>query len=239
MSISIRSTVVTSRVLIAGVFAVAAAAPARAQQPVELPNHATLKNQVRIFELVVQDAVRRGGTQLNQKAREIQPRVGLQMMGPPIVTGVYLPEQGYHFDVQVPDILPTSLNLFTILQNQPQAQGASRPVSGTVGPTGVVRDDPMKAPAAAAADFDPQRAYGDYVRDMLVEALIDNSGALPVRAGERVTVRARVPQMFVNPLALMDERELLLSVLADDLLAFRQGQISRADMQQRIREYRY
>jgi hypothetical protein len=138
------------------------------------------------------------------------------------------------------------LSLFGLYMREQPAE-RTVPVAGTPRPgvtaTGVVQEDPQKGSPSSAtppvAEFDPRRAYGDFVRNTLVDAMIDNSGALQVRPGERLTIRARVPQLSLNPLSLNDERELLLSVLADDLLAFRQGQIDKAEIRRRIKEYRY
>jgi hypothetical protein len=227
---------VFARTIVVGM-AVTVTVPVLAQQAVVLDNHASIKSQVRFYEQVVQSAVRRGGELLAQQARKIEPRVGLQMDGTPLVSGVYLPDQGYHFDAQVPDIGPTALSMWVYYaqQNQNRATNPSQVVS-----TGVVPDDPLKAPPAdPTPPFDVGREYGNYVRQSLVDAMIDSSGALPIKASEHLTVRARVPQILQDPRMLSDERELLLIVSGEDLLAYRQGSLSRDQIKERIREYRY
>ncbi|MEZ5316019.1 MAG: hypothetical protein R2752_01315 [Vicinamibacterales bacterium] len=216
--------------------AVAVTVPVAAQQAVVLDNHASIKTQVRFFEQIIQGAVRRGGEMLEQEARKIEPRVGLQMAGAPLVSGVYLPDQGYHFDAQVPDIGPTSLSMWVYYAQQSRAQQPTRVVSNG----GVVADDPLKAPATdPTPPFDVGREYGNCVRQSLVDAMIDSSGALPLKSGERLTVRARVPQIFQDPRVLSNERELLLVADGADLLAYRQGTLTRDQLKDRIREYRY
>ncbi|HET9369709.1 MAG TPA: hypothetical protein VFO19_05655 [Vicinamibacterales bacterium] len=230
---------------LAVVLTVALTSPLAAQQAVVLDNHPEIKNQVRFFQNIVTRAVQNGGAQLAQRARQFVQQVELAMDGPPVVTGVYIPESGYHFDVQVPDILPSGLALLQLYMNKPQQQrpqGAQNvantntppntpPVAATGG--GLVTADPM-------APFEPDREYGNFVRNALVAAMLDNSGALPLKAGDRLTIRARVPQAaLTNPLYQDDNRELLLSVQGEDLIAFRQGQITRDQAKERIKEYRY
>jgi hypothetical protein len=228
---------------LAVVLTVALTSPIAAQQAVVLDNHPEIKNQVRFFQNIVTRAVQNGGAQLAQRARQFVSQVELAMDGPPVVTGVYIPESGYHFDVQVPDILPSGLALLQLYMNkpQPQQQTGVRPVSsnpavtanGTTGSGGLVTPDPM-------APFEPDKEYGNFVRSALVAAMLDNSGALPLKPGDRLTIRARVPQAaLTNPLYQDDSRELLLSVQAEDLIAFRQGQITRDQAKERIKEYRY
>lgn len=229
------------RIIVVGM-AVFVTVPLAAQQAAVLDNHSALKSQVRFFETVVQAAVRRGGEMLQRRAQQIEKRVELVMDGLPVVSGVYLPEQGYYFDVQIPDIGPTALSMWMYLQ-QPRPGAQARPlppapqVSTTpnrpVQSTGIPQDDPNTEP------FDLPREYGNFVKVALVDAMLDASGALPVKAGERLTVRARVPQVFIDPRALGEERELLLTVGGEDLLAFRQGELTRADLQKRVREFRY
>jgi hypothetical protein len=230
------------------VLTVALTSPLAAQQAVVLDNHPEIKNQVRFFQNIVTRAVQNGGAQLAQRARQYVSQVELAMDGPPVVTGIYIPDSGYHFDVQVPDILPSGLALLQLYMNKPQQQ-TQRPTQ----PVANSNTPPANPPVAAnsttggalvAADpmapFEPDREYGNFVRSALVAAMLDNSGALPLKAGDRLTIRARVPQAaLTNPLYQDDSRELLLSVQAEDLLAFRQGQITRDQAKERIKEYRY
>jgi hypothetical protein len=208
------------------VMACVLALPLVAQEPVlrlgqaQDPN-AQLKDQVRIFEAVVQQAVQRGGRRLATRAREVVPNVDLIMDGQPIVTGVMVPEVGFHFDVQVPDILETGLRLFELQRKNP-------------GPM------PMAALSAAARDFDPGREYAAFVREALVDAMLDQSFGLPLQPGERLILVARVPQnVQLNQLYLDDSRKLVLAIAGEDLQAFRQQRITREEARDRIKESRF
>lgn len=189
------------------------------------------RGQVRIFEAVLARAIQNGGMQLAARAREVVPDVELAMLGAPVINAVSIPGVGLFFDVQVPDIQGTSLLLFDMLTREraPTMAVNNRGVAATA----LVEADPM----VTDPDFDPNREYGVFVRDALIEAMLGAN--LPLHAGDRLIVSARVPaEVEVNPLSPEPPRRLVLQILTEDLDAYRMRQIDLETAKDRIIESR-
>src|SRR5438552_6762252 len=91
------------------VLAAAATAPLVAQQretnqQLADQQQAAQKSQVRLFELVLQQAVDRGGARLADWALQIDSRFMLTPATPPIISSVPVPDSGVVFDIHVPRI---------------------------------------------------------------------------------------------------------------------------------------
>jgi len=188
------------------------------------------RGQVRIFEGVLERAVQNGGVQLAARARQVVPDVELAMLGAPVINAVSIPGVGLFFDVQVPDIQGTSLLLFDMLTREraPTMAVNNRGVAATL-----VEPDPM----VTDPSFDPNREYGLFVRDALIEAMLGAN--LPLHAGDRLIVSARVPaEVEVNPLSPEPPRRLVLQILTEDLDAYRMRQIDLETAKGRIIESR-
>jgi hypothetical protein len=234
---------VFTRVLVTGLTALLAVPAAAQQVQPDLggqPAEEALKEHLRTFEGVLQVAVENGGARLARRARQIVPDVQLAMRGTPVTNPVPIPGIGYHFDVQVPDILGTSLSLFELYTKMRQADAgqpsAGDPMAREVAATGVIQADPMTIDPA----FDPNREYGVFVKEALIDAMLDSSGALPLRPGERLIVSARVPaDVQANPLSSESHRRLVLQIRAEDLEAYRLRQIDRETARGRILESRH
>lgn len=194
---------------------------------------AELKRQVSLFEGVLRQAVESGGQRLAMWARQVVPGVVLAQASNPMVQAVPLPDSSLVFNVQVPEILQTSVMLFQQLQRPRGPQPVSVP--GGVASTGV--------PVGRVSDpdnLDPDRRYSDYVREALIDALLEGSGVLQLHPGQWLTVAASgVDVAVTNPLYRNPSRRLVLSVRADDLLAMRQGRLSRDETRSRILERRF
>jgi len=205
---------------------------------------AELKRQVNLFEGLLRQAVEHGGQRLAQWASGIAPGVRLEQASNPVIQAVPLPDGSLIFNVQVPEILQTAVMLFKDMQRpQPGARPVSTlpPGSGRVGGTGVVPDDRM-AGRVPDPGLDPDRRYSNYVRETLIDALLEGSAVLQLRSGQWLTVAASgVDDAFVssNPLYRNPSRKLVLSIKADDLLAFRRQDISRDEARSRILERRF
>jgi hypothetical protein len=247
--------IVLSRILIAGVAGLAVAWPAAVagQEPppasqqqsdaravseptsVQIDEQvaAELKRQAGVFEVVLRQAVETGGQRLAQWAREVVPSVVLAQAANPIVQAVPLPDSSLVFNVQVPEILQTSVMLFQQLQRPQQGPRpvANPPSGGRVSGTGVVSDPDS---------LDPDRRYSDYVREALIDAMLDGSAVLQLQAGQWLTVAASgVDVAVTNPLYRNQSRKLVLSVRGEDLLEFRQQRITRDEVRSRILERRF
>lgn len=207
--------------------------PARAAEQAREQN---AREQFRTFEAVLAVAVQNGGAQLAERARDVVPDVELAMRGAPLINAVPIPNVGVHFDVQVPDIQGTSLLLFDLLNPRSRRPEPVRPVGngGVAAAGGLVQADPM----VTDPSFDPNREYGTFVRESLISAMLDSSAGLPLQNGERLIVSARVPaEAEANVLA--PRRRLVLQIAAEDLQAYRSGEIDRDEARQRILESRY
>jgi hypothetical protein len=208
-----------------------------AQTPVE-PRGETFKRDVMQFEIVLSGAVLAGGRRLAEKAKQVIPMMDL-MSDPPIIRGIPVPG-GLHFDVQAPDIQSTLLAMDVMLSVRPPARAvnSSAPQPRVVASGGVVAPDPMTPPAADPVAFDPNASYSAFVREALIDAMLDSSGMLKLLDTEYLSVSASgADQPYSNP--LYRDRKLVLSVLVADLAAYRQGKLTREEAKARIKEERF
>lgn len=220
---------------------VALVAPVSAQQMAPAPsNQEAIKFQVSNFELLLRNAVLRAGKEVADKAHDIVPDVQLDYTSDVGVSSWWTPDFGYEFDVTVPGILPTVAGLFVLLQMAPPAV---RPVAGNAVPNGrtgvmtVPRDDVMvKQPVVP---FDPDKEYSDRTRQALVDAIVDNSGGLQLKDGEKLRVIASPEPLVVPNRLANDSRKLILTVKGEDLLLFRQNKLTREQLLDRIVERRF
>jgi hypothetical protein len=232
MTHSSRGLTVTHRLALAALmFALLPGSRMMAQTPVE-PADEALKRNVSLFEMALRGAVAIGGQKLAEKAQAIIPDITLRT-DPPIVRGVRLPGYGLHFDVQAPDIQSTVivLEMMTTVnrplgQPQPVSQGQGRTTA-----TGLVEADPMPG-------FNANREYSEFVREALIDALLDASGVFRLADNERLSVSAGgIDQSNTN--LLRRERKLVISISGADLTAYRQGRITRDQAKERIVEDRF
>jgi hypothetical protein len=219
-------------VLAAGAVVVGAHAPLQAQQQPPAPDSV---RAAFAYETVLRTAVSLGGRRLADQARQVVPEVILTTE-PAIVRGLRLANYGFLFDVQAPDIQSTLL-VWDMMRSplmQPGRGGPAQNVAqGRAAATGVVEDDPMEPPA-----FDPSTAYSSYVREALIDAMLDNSTGLPLGPEDRLTITASgIEQADANP--LYRSPKLILTISGADLQAFRQGRLDREQAKARIVEDRF
>lgn len=217
-----------------------AAAPEPVSQTVGMTADeiADLNRRIRTFQSALQSAVENGGSRLADRAEKlVQGAVELAMNGTPRINPVYIPGTGFHYDVQVPDILGTSIAMFSyIYKRQQQAIPVANrpPPDERVTATGVVKPDTM----AVATDFDPNTEYATFVRQELIEAMLESSTVLPIRTEEKLIISARVPaEAQIN--VLSHYKRIVLQIHGSDLLAYRQGQLTKEQVKERLLEFRY
>jgi hypothetical protein len=211
-------------------------APASPSTPAEEGQSALVqleqqKRQARSFAAVLRAAVEGGGQRLQKRVVEIVPTApSLEMAGDPDIVGAPLPDGGFVFHVQVPDILPSFFPLFNMIQRRQQGVEGARPVATS---------PPDKtAPDLAVAAFDPDREYSDFVREGLIEAMIENSHALGIsETGHLVVVASVTAAVRRNPLDT--SRVLVLSLTGEDLTSYRQTRLSKEELRARIRDRRF
>ena len=113
---------------------------------------------------------------------------------------------------------------------QIQPDAASAPIQSVAGRRSTASDA-----AGPAVPFNPDRAYTTYVREALIDAMLDSSAVLPITAQETLTVVAS--GMDTNP--LYRSRKLVLTISGADLLGMRQGRLTREQAKERIIEARF
>ena len=200
---------------------------------------ADLNRSIRRFQSAVQSAVENGASRLADRAEQlVKGAVELALNGRPQINPVFIPQVGYHYDVQVPDILGSSyaLWMFTFKRQQERATLTSnRPPDDKVTATGVVKPDPV---VGGTPTFDPNVEYAMFVRQELIEAMVESSNLLPLKPEEWLIVSARVPA-DVQANVLSHHRRIVMQVLGSDLIAFRAKQLTKDQVKERIHEFRY
>lgn len=216
--------------------------PLAAQQQLAPPEglDPQTRYQIRQYEQAVRTAVLHAGEQLATRASTLVPGVLLAPATDPQVRFVPTPE-GPVFDVVIPLLLDTGPVLMRMIQSQQQQQQV-RPVaqnSDRVTGAGVVPADPMTKSPVQDQDFDPNKEYTAFAREALIDVLLDNSSAVPLKEGERLEIAASGLEMIRGALYPDNSRKLVLVITAADLSAFRQGKITRDEAKARIKEARY
>ena len=179
--------------------------------------------QVRSFEAVLRAAVETGGRRVAERAVQAVPDVQLAMDGDPLVLGVPHPDGGWVFNVQVPDIMQSYLRIFDAMNAQRRG----------------LRNVTTDAPTALEPDpFAPGKEYAHYVREALIEAMIENSHALNVNSTSELVIVASVPDAVRrNPLDT--SRSIILSIRGEYLAAYRQRLISKDDVKSKVVDRRF
>jgi hypothetical protein len=243
-----------ARPALAAGIALAIAVPALAQQPPAGQDEQVLRDQLQTFESVLQTAVRHGGDAFaREQASVIPPEVKLTSDDPQAF-GFAPPESGGLFFLVV--VPPLRVTVDYLLQRPygrpappvaPEGSGPG-PVQNVAGGANVVSSmgpvtpDPMKqSPIVdegrcatrvplSAKGSNPNRAYAVAVCDALMEAILDNSGPLPVKEDEWLTIAA-IDGTGPTPNVLNSSYifTTYLAIKGSDLLAYRQGKISKAD----------
>ena len=247
-----RQSMAIRRVLVVGA-ALALAAPLAAQQIQPGQDDQQFRYKLQTFEGVLQSAVRHGGeTFAREQAPSIPP--GIQLFSDDPQARGFAPPQGggLIFLVVVPALRSPVVGLF--LSPRPRNADPLRNVGG--GPNAVGGNSAMTTPSADPMAVSPvvddgrcatrtARSAGtpiwDYeyavaVCDALMEAMLDNSGPLPVKEEEWLTVAAidgvgTAPGVVNSPYNYTT----YLAIKGSDLLALRQDKISKDEARKRVR----
>lgn len=238
--------------LIAGsVLVLVAAVPAAAQGPAASSDDQQLRNQLQKFEVVLQLAVHQGGDAFVQQRKEAIPP-GVQLTSEDAQVKGFAPPEGggFFFYVSVPSIRVTInqllLQSFAERQQRPNRQqpAAPRGVSqnGPVSAQGLLAPpDPMTASpvvdeGTCAGRTKPSKGYSnpDYeyavaVCDALLDAMLDNPGTLPIKDNEWLTVAAVSGDPKSELISTSPDYTTYLQIKGSDLLAYRQGKITKQE----------
>jgi hypothetical protein len=118
-------------------------------------------------------------------------------------------------------------------QPGPTATAQSLPVAATTSTTQAA--EPEQPPQLDASLMDPSQAYTDEVKAALIDAMIENSGALVLEGNEWLTVAARdnAPSDPFMP-GGQDAMTLVIRIKGDDLTAFRAGRLTLEQIRARV-----
>lgn len=200
---------------------------------------AELKAQLNAFGALLRDAVETGGQRLAEWANEIVPGIQLALASNPIVEGTPLPDGSVLFDVRIPEILQTSVVLW-LRQVPPQPGATTVSRGGAVRGTSVVKGDEMVVPPGNPARRTPNQQFSDFVRDALIDTVIDGSRVVAIEQGQWLTVVASgIDVAITNPLYRNTSRKLILSLKGEDVQAYLRGDITRDEVKARIVERRF
>lgn len=240
MTPGIRDSRLKSAALV-GAIVIGLTAAARAQQPAPVgppSQEEQLKNNVQLFEMALKNSIINAGSKVADWAQKIDPTVLLNFVAQPEVRAVPLMDNSLVFHVDVAEIgVSSALWYQNALQRGlvvPPSGGASR-----VGATPVPAD-PLNVKAAVPVGMTPSQYLTEQVREGLINTILDSSTMLPMRAGQTLTVACNpVDVLVTNPLYRNTSKKLVLTIKGEDLLALRQGTLTREDAKQRIVERRF
>jgi len=86
---------------------------------------------------------------------------------------------------------------------------------------------------------DPVKEYSEFTRQALVDAMLDNAFALPLKDGQTLTLVIGVAGGQPTTEISQTPRKLYLTMKSEDLTALRQDRITRDQARTRISESRY
>jgi hypothetical protein len=205
-----------------------------------------LRQTMLAYESVLKDAIDRAGTNLSAWAQQIAPQVYLVRAAAPVVTSIVQPDNSLSFDIRIAEILPSSVDLFNYYAQNPAPQNAQQVANAGKQPPDVGVMPPPPVPAAAPAPsargvgLNPNQQYSDFVREAVVDAIVDAAIMLPIAAGQTLTVQLSPVNVAVqNPLYFNPSRRLSLYIKGEDLVALRQKTITRDEAKQRVVDRRF
>jgi hypothetical protein len=249
---------VSSRLMIFG-SALLIAAPAAAQDQtnkvtspppasVAAPTQPTLTTQSRAqldrlradvgtFEIVLQRAIDRAVLQTSQWAQQVVPDV-VMSAAEPVVHGVPVGDASITFNVEVGGMVGVEMWQLMHQRLQPQPpQPQPDPNVQRVGTVGaqIVQADPSAGPPPRVTSNNADEQYSEYVRQAMIDAILDNSGVLQLKNEQTLAV-AVIPTSVSRSGYRNSSATLILSIKGADLEQLRQGKISRDEAKRRIVE---
>jgi len=189
------------------------------------------------FEIVLQRAIERAVLQTSQWAQQAVPDVMISAPEP-VVHGIPVGDASITFNVEVGQML--GVNLWQLMHQRLQPQPPD-PSAGTVQRVGavgaqIVQGDSSTAPGPRVTTDDVGKQWSEYVRQAVIDAILDNSGVLQLKDEQMLAV-AVIPAGVTGPPSYRNSSAtLILSIKGTDLEQLRQGKISRDEAKRRIIE---
>ena len=243
---AVAAAVLTGAVLVA-------AAPVLAQTPEQEAEQIKARQRISTMEGVLERAVSNGAENLLRQVRSVMPDAPM-LSGAPKVRGFRLDGYGVFFDVEVPALrLPMTWPLRYVLQDDTAAVNAAlnelRQIVAQQLPRERDRFEllarrlelrasiPQAAPRTGNPMVTaPDEAYTKAVREALIDAMIENSGPIPLGPDEWLTVAARdnVPRDPLIPGDTAGLNTLTFKLKGSVLAEFRAGRVSLEDTRSRV-----
>ena len=235
---NLRSASVVAAILVG----VSAPAIAQQQAPAGLPaQEEALKRNVQTYELVLKQAIFTAGTKVAEWARKIEPSVQLGFAAEPEVRGVPLLDNSLVFHVDVSEMgMGISGQLWYEIAASKGLIGPPRPGAGAARVGGTAPSpDSMKVPSPM--NMTPGDYMTEKVRESLIDAVLDSATILQsLGAGQTLTVACNpVDKLERNPLYRNPSKKLVLQIKGEDLVALREGKLTREAAKERIIERRF
>ncbi len=220
------------------------------------------RNQIRLMEGVLVQAVRLGAEEVSTVMERFEPAGVTVLSGVPRARGFVLDGYGVFFDVEIPDMNQSVIwsmmnvqrdrrvgnaldSLRSAIQsipdgpNRQQAQGALEQVTKTVGPAtgpqGQQAPAPGEVSATATAMPDPNVLYSQSVKGALVEAMLDYSLQMNLGPEEWLTVAARASEGPMPAAGLSDLITIVMRVKGSDLSVYHADPTKRDEIRQRVK----
>ena len=220
------------------------------------------RDQIRIMEGVLVQAVRLGAEEVSKEMERFEPAGVTVLTGAPRARGFLLDGYGVFFDVEIPDmnqsVIWSMMNvqrdrqLFNAVDslrsvfdsippgpNRQQAEAALQLVTKTVGsprgPQGQPAPAPGQVSAAATAMPDPNVLYSDAVKNALVEAMLGYSVQMDLGPEQWLTVAARASESPIAQPGLSDLITIVMRVKGSDLSTYHADPTKRDEIRQRVK----
>jgi hypothetical protein len=191
---------------------------------------------VEFFELALKNSIITAGKKVAAWVLEMDKTATMEFVTAPDVRAVPLPDDSLVFHVDVSEIGLSSQLLVQYWDRKglwaPPGQQGGAVRAGNA----PVPDDPIKAPPVRTT---PSQYFTERVREELINTMLDHSGILQMRAGQTLTVACNPVESTAPNQLRSSSRKLVLTIKGEDLLAFRQGTLSRDQAKQRITERRF
>jgi hypothetical protein len=241
----------------------ALAAPAVATAQGRTREEQRRRDQIRIMEGVLVQAVRLGAEDVSRQLERFEPAGVTVLSGIPRARGFVLEGYGVFFDVEIPDMNQSVIwsmmnvqrdrvvgnaleSLRTAIEsmagpNRQQAEVALQQVVKTVGPALPPRSQQGQPPppqgqvAAAAAVPDPDKLYSESVKAALVDVMLDHSLQMTLGPDEWLTVAARASEGPIQPAGLSDLITIVMRVKGSDLSVYQADPSKRDEIRERVR----
>jgi hypothetical protein len=239
--------------------------PALAQAQGRTREDQRRRNQIRLMEGVLVQAVRLGAEEVGAEMEKFEPAGVTALTGTPRARGFVLDGYGVFFDVEIPELNQSVVwslmnfrrdqqvgqsldSLRAVLESLPepnrqQSLSLLQQVSKTVGPALPLRAAAGAAPtpppgqvsAAAATMPDPDQLYTEAVKGALIDAMLDHSLQMNLNPDEWLTVAARASEGPLSAPGLSDSMTIILRVKGSDLALYHSDKSKRDEILQKVK----